>query len=119
MYFYLGGQQLGEFVVNNAENTLTDIEKKMEYRIEKKIEILVFNDFNDVYQTNLGIQNEDFNTGGKTKIFGNKLFIYFNGDHSDLLNQLREGIVMIFLNDMIYGGDIQDVVQNAVLHNAK
>jgi len=117
IYFYLGGQELGKYIIKNGADQIKWVENKLDYRISNKIQVLLFNDLNDVYQTNLGIKDEAYNIGGETKILGNKIFLYFNGDYSHLMDQLRKGLITVFINDMMYGGDIQDVVQNAVLMN--
>ncbi len=116
-YFYLGGQDLGKFVIQAAEAHLSDIENKLEYKIDNKIEILVYNNLSDLQQTNIGVDLDDFNTGGETKINGNKVFVYFDGNHQNLIVQVREGISRIFITDMLYGGNVQEVLQNAVLLN--
>ena len=45
------------------------------------------------------------------------MFVYFNGNHTDLLKQIREGIAKICLDNMMFGSNIQEVLQNAVLLN--
>lgn len=117
VYFYLGGQELGKFAAQIAENHLEEIQTKLEFRINHKIEILVYNHLSDLKQTNIGIGLDEQNTGGVTHIIGFKAFVYFNGSHRDLERQIKEGIAKIFINDMLYGGSIQDVLQNAVLLN--
>ena len=117
IYFYLGGQEIGKYIIREGEEQINWVEQRLNYRMDKKVQVLVFNDLNDVYQTNLGLEEESYNTGGQTKILGNKAFIYFNGDHGHLLDQLRKSLISIYINDMMFGGDIRDVVQNAVLMN--
>ena len=117
IYFYLGGQEIGKFIISEGESQLDWVEKTLNYRLDKKIQILLFNDLDDVYQTNLGLEDEAYNIGGKTKILGNKAFIHFNGDKGALLNEMRRSLLSIYINDMMFGGDIKDVVQNAVLMN--
>ncbi|MCH8904640.1 MAG: hypothetical protein IIA45_12080 [Bacteroidetes bacterium] len=117
IYFYLGGQDLGKYVIEAAENNLKYVESKLEYFINNRIQVIVYNNFTDLRQSNIGIGLNIFNTGGVTKIVGDKIFIYFNGDHAHLERQLREGIAKIFINEMMYGGNLQEAVQNAVLLN--
>ncbi|MCH8330699.1 MAG: hypothetical protein IH946_04855, partial [Bacteroidetes bacterium] len=117
VYFYLGGQDLGKFVTEAAEKHIGDIENILEYKVDHKIEILVYNNLTDLKQTNIGANLEEHNTGGQTKIIGNKVFVYFDGNHDFLVKQIREGIARIFINDMMYGGNVQEVLQNAVLLN--
>lgn len=116
-YFYLGGQDIGKYVVELAENELKDVEDILDYKINSRIEILVFNDVTDINQSNIGIGLDFNNTGGVTKIIGNRVFLFFNGDHTDLKRQIREGIAKVLVNNMIFGGSLQEVLQNAVLLN--
>ena len=115
VYFYLGGQDVGKFTILDAEKELTSIENQMEYKLNDPVDILVYNNLSDLKQSNIGYGVELNNTGGTTKIIGNKMFVYFDGNHQNLQKQIREGIASIFLQNMMFGGNIQEVVQNAVL----
>ncbi len=117
-YFYQGGQDLGNYVVQVAEEELPKLEKLLDYKLSMRIEILVFNDVSDLNQSNIGTGVPlNTNIGGRTRIIGNKLFVYFNGNHIDLKKQVKEGIAQVLLNNMIFGGSLQEVLQNAVLLN--
>jgi len=117
VYFYLGGQELGKFVAMDAGVQMEDVEKLLEYKLQDPVEIMVYNNIEDLKQSNIGRYLDLNNTGGVTKIIGNKIFIYFDGDHNHLRRQLREGIAMLCLQNMLFGGSIQEVLQNAVLLN--
>lgn len=116
-YYYLGGQEIGQYTAQIAEAELPDIENILDYKINNRIEILVYNDITDLNMSNIGIGLDFINIGGTTKIIGNKIFVHFTGDHLDLKRQIREGIGQVLLNNMIFGGSLQEVVQNAVLLN--
>ena len=115
VYFYLGGQDIGKFTILDAEKELADVESKTEFKLSDRVDILVYNNLSDLKQSNIGYGAELNNTGGTTKILGNKMFVYFDGNHQHLREQIREGIASIFLQNMMFGGSIQEVVQNAVL----
>ena len=117
VYFYLGGQDLGKFVITEGERQIESVENALEYKVNDNIDILIYNNLSDLKQSNIGYGVEQNNTGGTTKIIGNKMFVYFNGNHNDLLIQIREGIAKICLDNMMFGGNIQEVLQNAVLLN--
>lgn len=116
-YFYLGGQDIGKYATIYSETVLDEIGKLLEYRVNTQIEILVYNDLSDLNQTNIGIGMDVNNTGGMTKIIGNKIFVYFDGDHAHLEEQLRRGIAQVFINHLLFGTSFQEVLQNAVLLN--
>ncbi|MCS6917057.1 MAG: hypothetical protein RMK52_02375 [Chitinophagales bacterium] len=115
VFFYLGGQELARFTVLDAEKSLPQIEKQLEFRLSDKIDIIVYNHIDDLKQSNIGLGYEAMNTGGLTRIIGNKMFIYFDGNYLNLHRQIREGIAGILLQHMLFGGSVGEVVQNAVL----
>ncbi|MBK7408593.1 MAG: hypothetical protein IPJ40_11350 [Saprospirales bacterium] len=116
-YWYGESRFIGQAVVQMAEYDFASIERILEHRMNDKIEIIVYTDLTDVKQSNIGSEEIFMNAGGQTKIVGNKMFVYFNGDHNDLRRQIREGIASVYLNSMLFGSNLQEVVQNAVLLN--
>ena len=116
-YFYMGGQDIGKFVIQYAEDEVAEIENLLEYKMNKRIKIIVYNDLSDLNQTNIGQGLELYNTGGITKVIENKMFVHFDGNHTNLKRTVREGIAKIFINRIMFGGNLQEILQNAVLLN--
>lgn len=118
-YFYQGGQDLGKFAMMIAEDNLDYIESKLEYKINGKIEILVYHNISDLRQTNIGqvLETPNSTVGGSFRVIGNKIFVSFNGNHRDLERQVRQGVAKVFIENMVFGGNIQEILQNAVLLN--
>ena len=116
-YFYGKSQNVGQAAVQMAELDHDEIQGILEHRINDKIELIVYGDVTDLKQSNIGSEEAFINSGGQTKIVGNKVFIYFNGDHNHLRKQIREGIASVYLNAMLFGSNIQEIVQNAVMLN--
>lgn len=116
-YWYGEGRNIGQFVVQIAEYDFDYIQSVLEHRMNEKLQIIVYVDLTDVKQSNIGNDEAFTNTAGQTKIVGNKIFVYFNGDHNDLRRQVREGISSVYLEAMLFGANIQEIVQNAVLLN--
>lgn len=116
-YWYGEGRLIGQAVVQMAEYDFYDIQGILEHRMNNKIEIIVYTDLTDLKQSNIGSEEAFVNTGGQTKIVGNKMFVYFNGDHTDLRRQVREGVASVYLNAMLFGSNLQEIVQNAVMMN--
>lgn len=116
-YWYDGGRNIGQMVVQLAELDFNYIQNILEHRVNEKIQIVVYKDLTDIKQSNIGSDEAFNNTGGQTKIVGNKIFVYFNGDHTDLRRQIREGIASVYLDAMLFGSNLQEIVQNAVMMN--
>src|SRR5262249_7316956 len=71
----------------------------------------------DAKQSNIGLQNEDVqnNIGGYTRIVGNKVFIFFYGDHEKFYRMICAGIAKMLLGEIMYGGGVGGRLQNGSL----
>ncbi len=116
-YFDRSDIALGKFAMQVAEQDLSELQAAMEFRISQKINIVVYSDLTDLLMSNIGNDELFANTGGVTKIVDNKIFVYFDGSHAELRRQIREGLARVFLNNMLFGTNLQEIVQNAVLMN--
>ena len=116
-YWYGKSRNIAHTVVQIAEYEHDEIQDLMEHRINDKMEIIVFTDLSDLKQSNIGLEEAFVNDQFETKVDGSKIFIYFNGDHQHLRRQIREGIAGVYLNAMLYGSNIQEIVQNAIMNN--
>ncbi len=116
-YYYLGGIDLASFVGRNAEKDLADIEKLFDYKLDGKIQFIIYNKLSEAKQTNIGLETDEMenNTGGITRVVGNKVFLYFTGDHEVLHQQIREGLARVLIDQIMYGGDVKDRIQNSAL----
>jgi hypothetical protein len=116
-YWYGKARFIAQPTLQMAEMDHDEIQKVMEHRMNDKIEIIVYVDISDLKQSNIGTEETFTNKTGETKIVGNKMFVYFDGDHNHLRLKIREGIATVYLNNMLFGTNIQEVIQNAVLLN--
>jgi Tol biopolymer transport system component len=116
-YFYQGGQDIGKYVIKSAEDNADEISRFLDFKYRRKIDVIVYNNINELNQTNVGIYEQGQNPGGTTKIPDSKMYVYFNGDHAHLDKQIREGIARIYMDKMMAGSSFAEVIQNAVLLN--
>jgi hypothetical protein len=116
IYFYQDGKELAEFTSRVATKQLIELEKYLDFPIDDRLEIVLYNNMSDLKQTNIGLDDEPmYNTGGVTRIVGTKLFIYFDGDHNHLIEQIRAGIAEILIYNMIYGGNFREAMRSSTL----
>ncbi|MBK8388307.1 MAG: hypothetical protein IPL23_03065 [Saprospiraceae bacterium] len=115
VYWYGRNRYLGQAAIQMAELDHDEIRKVIEHRINDKIEIIVYTDLSDLKQSNIGIDDAFQNIAGQTKIAGNKMFVYFDGNHQHLREQIREGIASVYLGAMMLGSNFQEILQNSVL----
>ena len=116
VYFYEGGKEVAAYVSYSAQKNIADIEKYLDYPLENKIQFVSYNKQSDFKQSNIGlVTDEQYNIGGVTKIAGSKIMVYFEGDHAKLDQQIRAGVAEVLINQMLYGGDIKDMLKNSTL----
>ncbi len=115
-YFYLCGKSLAIFTAKFADENISLIEKKLDYNLENKIQFILFNRLSDLKASNIGlVSDEQYNVGGITHIIGSKVFIYYNGDHENLKQQIKAGIAQVVLNELMYGEQITAKIKNSTL----
>ncbi len=116
VYLYEGGQEIAKYAAVSVNRQLPVLEKRLDYQLDDKIDVVVYNNQNDFKQSNIGLANEESgNIGGVTKIIGDKIFIYFTGSHADLDKQIRAALAELMVDKMMYGGRTRDVVRNSTL----
>lgn len=117
-YFYSGGRELAGFSARTSEEHLNGVEQIIDHRLSGRIEIINYNTLSDFKQTNFGVISENAqNPGGYSQVVSNKVFIYFNGNHGDFESQIKSGVSLVLINELLFGGTIQDRIQNAALLN--
>jgi len=116
-FWYGEARNVGQAAVQIAEQDFKNIQAVLEHPLNEKLQIIVYTDLTDLKQSNIGVEDAFVNTAGQTKIVGNKIFVYFNGDHTHLRSQIREGIASVYLDAMLFGSTLQEIVQNAVMMN--
>ncbi|MDR3716319.1 MAG: hypothetical protein P4L51_26235 [Puia sp.] len=114
-YFSEGGQPLGKFVAQLAEKELTGIEQFMEYGLQRRANVIIYNSFNDMEQSNIGLSSDWQTTGGITKLVNNKMIVYYTSDHNNLRLQIRQGIANILLQNILFGDDLGEFATNQAL----
>lgn len=116
-YFYAGGQELTAYLGHTADKEIEEIEKLFDYRSDGRLQFVVFNKLSDLKQTNIGLDDDEQmnNIGGLTRIVGNRVLIYFNGNHEHFRQQVRAGTAQVLIDQLMYGGSIKDRLQSAVL----
>ena len=103
-HFTKGGEELSIYTAKTAQKYLTSLERFLDYKMDKKIHFLIYNTQGKFRQSNIGLSNSiTTNIGGSTKIFDEKIFIYFNGSHDELNYQIKSGITEILLDHIFYG----------------
>ena len=114
-YFSQGGLSLGKFVAQVAEQELTGLEDFIEYGLQRRGNIIVYNSFTDYKQSNIGLGIDWQQTGGVTRLVNNKVMVYYDGNLNNLARQVRQGIARILVDNLLFGDDIGEFAGNQTL----
>ena len=117
-YFYLNGKELAVHTAKYATTELARLEDTLQTYLEGKIQFVIFNNLNDLKQSNIGLSgNDEYNIGGITHILGNKVVLYFDGSLVNFEKQIRQGIIHVLLQNAIFGSNIGSQLVNSLLQD--
>ena len=114
VYFYSGGMSLAEFTSDVAETAYRQISRHLSWDLRKRVSIIIYNSHNDFQQTNVTYEYMPEGVGGVTELFKNRVVIPFEGSYEQFRHVIHHELVHAMINDMIYGGSAQSMVQNRV-----
>jgi hypothetical protein len=114
-YFSQDGLGLGKYVAQIAEAELAGIEEFIEYGLQRRVNIVVYNNFDEMQQSNIGMNIDWQNTGGVTKLVNNKMLVFFDGNHDNLRRQIRQGIAKVLVDNQLFGDDLGEFAANQAL----
>jgi hypothetical protein len=114
-YFNQDGLELGKYVAQIAEAELPGLEEFVEYGLQRRANIVVYNNFDEYQQSNIGLGIDWQTVGGVTKLVNNKMIVYFNGNHDSLRLQIRQGIARVLVENVLFGDDLGEFAANQAL----
>lgn len=114
-YFSQDGLGLGKYVAQIAETELPGLEEFVEYGLQRRTNIVVYNNFDEMQQSNVGLGIDWQNTGGVTKLVNNKMLVFFDGNHDNLRRQIRQGIARVLVENILFGDDLGEFAANQAL----
>ncbi len=115
-YWYGKSKSVAKFCIEIAESENQQVQRLFEYHLKDKIELIIYADHSDASQSNISLNDFQFekNWDQEPKIKGQKMILYFDGDHNKLRAKLREGIIKMYLSSMFDGTAFQDAVQKVI-----
>ncbi len=115
IYFSQGGQEIAQNAAAYAERELKRVTSLIGYYPYSKVTLILYNSPTDLRQSNIGIDNDQFQTGGETLFMKNKVEIAFNGTQTAFKRDLSFKLTELLLNDMMYGGSLKEALQSSYL----
>ncbi|MFD2248497.1 hypothetical protein [Pontibacter ruber] len=115
IYFYEGGEQAARNAADYAEKELKRITSLIGYYPYSKVTLILYNVAGDLKQSNIGLNSDQYSTGGETLFLKNKIELAFDGTQTDFKRDISYQMTQLLLNDMMYGGSLKEALQSSYL----
>ena len=116
VYFYPTGKELADYTLYKVPEFIGEIEKLLNFTSYKKLQFIVYNTQSDFRESNFGLDNENFyNQGGVTNIYGTKIYLYFDGNHEHFDRMIRSGIMNIYAHLLVEGQSVSSNISSESL----
>ncbi len=107
VYYYPTGRSLAQYVYFKAPQVMAEIEAKLQYASKKKLQLIVYNTQEDFRESNFAYDDDDFyNQGGVTNVYGTKIYIYFDGNRAHLDRMIRSGVMNVYAHWLVQGATV-------------
>ncbi len=114
IYFSQDGETLTEFAAKAAEDAISSIQNTFNYRVNNRITLIIYNSQNAFQETNVIDQYLSEGIQGFTELFKNRVVIQFTGSYKQFRHLIHHELVHAVMNDMFYGGTIQNIISNNI-----
>lgn len=118
VFFYAGGKELSHLTAEATTQLMEEFETRFNYSLENRPQIILFTRLSDLKQTNLGTAPELANNpGGLSRMAGNKILLNLETGTTEFLNQLRISLCSVYVQELLYGGNLRERVRSKALIN--
>jgi WD40 repeat protein len=115
VYYYAGGQEAARNAAEYAERELRRVSSLIGYYPYAKTTILLYNSVADLRQSNIGLDDAHYQTGGETSLSKNRIELAFDGRQTQFRRDLSYRLTKLLLQDMLYGGSLKDQLRSTYL----
>lgn len=114
LYFTEGNYRLAEYAIASAESAYVKINRDFKYSIKNRISFIIYGSHNEFQQTNAISEYLSEGIGGVTELFKNRIVLPFEGNYDQFRHVIHHELVHAVINDMFYGGSIQNIISNNI-----
>ncbi len=115
VYYYAGGQEAARNAAEFAEKELRRVSSLIGYYPYAKTTLLLYNSVADLRQSNIGLDDAHYQTGGETALSKNRIELAFDGRQPQFRRDLSYRLTRLLLQDMLYGGSLKDQLRSTYL----
>ncbi|HEX2897685.1 MAG TPA: biopolymer transporter Tol, partial [candidate division Zixibacteria bacterium] len=115
IHFYEGAYETAEFAAAAMESSYAEISEELNYNLQQRIPLFIYNSQNDLQQTNIisilipeGLQ-------GVTEASKKRMVVHFNGSYEDFRHLMHHELTHGIIFDMLYGNLITSLISTSRL----
>jgi len=106
IYYYYGGQKLAKQIAENIEEDFLRITDIMGYAPYNKTKVFIFNSNIDYNQSNVGLNEAQFDISGQTNFLKTHIELAFSGSYTEFKEELIYKVSKLYVKDMLFGGGL-------------
>ncbi|MDZ4724275.1 MAG: hypothetical protein SGI97_10285 [candidate division Zixibacteria bacterium] len=110
IYFYDHSYPTAKFTADVMESAYVEIAGELEYKIQKRVPVFIYNSHNDFQQTNITSSLLPEGVGGFTEAFKNRIVIPFTGSYEDMRHVLHHELTHAVVYDMLFGNSLSTLL---------
>lgn len=117
VYYYEGGAATAQLAARLAEENFEQVTDVVGFTPYSRIQLFIYNSHKELLQSNIGVNDQGYGTGGQTRFVRSDIEIAYNGSVKSFESSIKEGIADVLLFEMMYGGNLKEILQSAYLLN--
>jgi hypothetical protein len=117
VYYYDNRRAVATEAIQYLEAEFDRITDLIGYPPYLKTKIFLYNSVTDKQQSNTGLSQTTFNAGGETEFIQPYVEVAHPGNLDEFKQELLYKMSDLMVNEMMFGGSLKDMFQNAVLLN--
>ncbi len=110
VHFYEDAYPTARFAAAVLESAYVEINHELDYLIQRRVPVFVYNSHNDFQQTNIISSLIPEGVGGFTEAFKNRIVIPFTGSYEDFRHVLHHELTHAVIYDMLYGNALSSLI---------
>lgn len=115
VYYYQDGEALARTATTLGEQEFARITDLLGFTPYSKLKFYVYQSSSDLQQSNIGLEDDNAVTGGKTNFSKALIEVAFTGNMLDLRRDMGLGMSRIMVHDMVYGNNLKELLRNNYL----
>lgn len=117
VYYYDNRRKVAQEAIQYLESEFDRITDLIGYPPYLKTKVFLYNSVTEKQQSNVGLSETVYHVGGETEFIQPYVEIAHPGNLDDFKEELIYKMSDLMVNEMMFGGTLKDMFQNAVLLN--